>query len=82
MVQRSNTNCAAVKAALTKSRKEECALGMGRHGSANYAAVMDARATLRKEECAGGMEQIAYEESIALISALCVNNSGLQFITS
>ena len=70
-----------MKDVLTKPRKEEFASSMGRHGSANDAALMDVPTELRKEECAGGMGQIAYEESIALISALGVN-SGLQFITS
>ena len=64
-------NDAVAKDVRTLMSMEECALGMGQRSN---------DATPIKEDCAGGTGQIAYEESIALISALVVINSGLQFI--
>ena len=55
MGQRSRSNDAATKDALTMLRREECASDMGH--SRNDAAVKDVLIELRREECARGTEQ-------------------------
>ena len=53
-------NDAAVKDAQNRSKREECALGMGqRSRSSKYAAEKDAQIKLKTKECARGMGQLS-----------------------